>query len=125
MDFFNKGEEFLTDVVSVLSSDNTDKFMIMKSMTQLLFCIFSQISQFPQIFNNMKKEMDQNMLNTLQFMKNEIQVLKTNQDNILKQLSEIKEFNQSKVQYLLNFPPVTEKPKDYKPNIFHACKHGK
>ena len=111
MDLSQLELKFLTDLESLANNKHVDQLVIIKSLVQLVFCTIKQLSQFSFLFNNMKKEIDESMNETLKNMNNEIQILKESQEQYQKQLDHIQK--------------LTIQPKDFEPNLSDACRLGK
>ena len=89
-------------------------------------------------FENMKKGIEQNTNKTHQYFQNELKILKEDQKDIKEHTSKIpsmvtniqneislikKQINDTK--NVIKFPRFLEKPQDFEPDIFKACRDGK
>ena len=81
---------------ALLNEEQIDQQNFMKALLQLIFCLCKQISQFPSLFNDMKNQInklynkitnDNMKLQTLNYLKDENELIKEKLQNIVIELN--------------------------------------
>ena len=126
-----------------MQSPCTTELDVLKTLTNLMFCVLKQLSQFQLLFVEMKKQMDQNAEQSIRTFKQEIKALDDDikRDEIHKSIDQIRAHIENmeihKIPSIIDqienqnhkFMASLEesliiKPRDYEPDIFKACKKG-
>ena len=113
MDFGSLDLGLISNLQLLSNDENTDPLIILKCLSQLIFCIIKQMSQLPFLLNNFQKEICEKMNIEQQNIHDEIKLLDERITQSHKKLKQIQKYVNSQI------------PIDFESNIFKASREGK